>query len=280
MKDQTRKRGRARGIRVWAAAGAAVLIGLLGGCASPPKDVLPSPRTLVAPYSQTGGEVVWAVVPLRNESGVQSMEMVRFEDLLTQAAEQVRGIRTVPVNRTLRAMSALEMDGVKSGADARRLAEAMKVDAVLLGSVTAYDPYTPAVGLSLALYARPGGMMPQGVGQTDVRALTASTSEQEPRGGGGNAGDRPLSLASMHLDGTNNQVRLDAKAYGEGRQDGPAAMGWRKYVKSMPHFCEFAAYHAVDELLRNEWIRLGRERVTPAATERADAKGGDFSGSR
>ena len=40
----------------------------VGGCANTPKDIRP-PSATVSPYDTSKGEVLWAVLPLRNESG-------------------------------------------------------------------------------------------------------------------------------------------------------------------------------------------------------------------
>ncbi len=243
--------GRLRGVLV-----AAVLLaslGVLSACASRPKDPLVMPRVLAAPYSAEGGEVTWAVVPLRNESGISTVSGQAMGDKLVAAAEEVRGVRCVPLNRTLLAMRALEMTSVRSPADARKLAEVLGVDGVLVGSITAWDPYTPVIGLSVALYARPGAAL----GQQPVlgpRDVSTRTTDGPGRGG---IPDGPLALASEHMDAKNNAILLDVQAFGEGRQNGPSALGWRRYLESMDLYSEFAAYRIVDEIVRSEWIRVG-----------------------
>ncbi len=235
---------------------AAVLLataGTLSACASRPQDPLVMPRVLAAPYSAEGGEVTWAVVPLRNESGISTVSGQAMGDKLVAAAEEVRGVRCVPLNRTLLAMRALEMTSVRSAADARKLAEVLGVDGVLVGSITAWDPYTPVIGLSVALYARPGAALGQrpALGPRDV---STQTTDGPARGG---ISDGPLALASEHMDAKNNAILLDVQAFGEGRQNGPSALGWRRYLESMDLYSEFAAYRMVDEIVRSEWIRVG-----------------------
>lgn len=233
----------------------AILLSGVAGCQSTPRESLTAPRTLTSPYDQNGGEVLWAVAPIRNESGVTHADDLDFADKIAAAAEQAQGVRVVPVNRTLEAMRSLDMRGVRTPADARKLAQTMGVDAVLVGSLTSFDPYTPALGLSIALIPRPGAMVGPRTALSPRELATAPTdAAPAPRP----YEDTPLATASMHLDGKNNQVQMDIRAYAEGRLDGPSALGWRRYLASADLFAEFAAFEAIDDLLRQEWLRLAR----------------------
>lgn len=232
------------------------VLGLMGACHSAPREqALTSPRTLTSPYDATAGEVLWAVVPLRNESGASHADELAMADKLVAAAEEAQGIRVVPLNRTIEAMRALGMRTVASPGDARRLATAMGVDAVLVGTITAYDPYTPRLGLALALFARPGAMAPTPVA---MRPRDLSRSPTDGRPASPEPPDRAIASASLHLDARNHQVQMDARDYAEGRIKGPSALGWRRYLASADLFADFAAYRGVEELLRSEWQRLGR----------------------
>jgi hypothetical protein len=231
------------------ALGAAVL----AGCACSDQKLV-APAVTVAPYDISRGEVLWAVVPLRNESGTSLVNIGALSDKLVKAVEEVRGIRAVPLNRTIQAMQALGMPTLQNPADARKLAQAMGVDAVLVGSITAYDPYTPELGLAVALYSRPGAMAQGQQHNLDTRTLTARPTDTDPSLWTRNEG--PIAVVSEQLDAKNNQVLLDLKAYAQGREKGPSALGWKRYAASMDLFSEFAAYHAVDGLVKQEWTRL------------------------
>jgi hypothetical protein len=253
-------------LSAWVLGAGFVFVHALAGCASAPRDMLVAPRTLTAPYDSSRGDVVWAVTPLRNESGVSEARGEVLGDKLVAAAEEVQGVRCVPLNRTLMAMRALEMDAVRSPGDARKLAELLGVDGILVGSITAWDPYTPVLGLSVALYARPGAALGHraALGARDASTMTADA------GGPGSFGDGPLAIVSEHLDAKNNAVLMDIRSYGEGRQSGASALGWKRYTESMDLFGEFAAYRIVDGILQREWVRAGR---LPAGTP-AGAVGG------
>lgn len=248
-----------------------MLPALLGGCAARSDDQLTAPRQLVAPYDTSRSEPVWAVFPLRNESGTSAASSAAISDAIVAAAAQTRGLRVLPLNRTLEAMMALQLERLDGPDDASALAEAMGVDGLILGSITAYDPYTPTLGLSLALYIRPGALQ-TGAAQLDLdaRALVwqptdyafFTTSAYE---------DRPASAVSEHLDGKSHAVQLAVRDFAEGRSDPVSSLGWRRYLASMGLFTEFAAWHTVGRLLDHEWIRLasGSGKRPPALVQRA-----------
>ncbi|MCC6676932.1 MAG: hypothetical protein IT436_07300 [Phycisphaerales bacterium] len=260
---EVRTRGAMNGLRALAAG---VLALAIPGCAQGPAKMVP-PQTLVAPYDASRGEVLWAVVPLRNESGTSQADPLAISDQVVAAIEEARGIRALPLNRTMEAMRALKMGGVGSPADARKLAQALGVDGLVLGSVTAYEPYEPTIGLSLALFARPGAMQTVTKDPLDVRKLAAMPAEA-PRDPGAFQ-EAPVSVFTAHLDGKNHQVLLDVKAYAEGRHDPGSALNWKRYTASMELYTQFAANHAVGGLLEQEWMRLAR---LGAARERPEER--------
>lgn len=230
------------------------LLGLAIGqhACAPTEKPLAAPVVTVAPYDTAKGEALWAVVPLRNESGTTDADNAAMTDKIVGAAEEIRGVRCLPLNRTIEAMRALEMARVASPADLRKLADLMGVDGLLVGSITAYDPYTPIVGLSLALYSRDSGAVSKPL---DPHALSTKPSEAALTGRS-RFTERPVAVFSELLDGKNNQVLMDLKNYASGRHDETSALGWRRYVASMDLYTEFAASRAVDGLIQSEWIRL------------------------
>ena len=229
---------------------------LLSGCNGPPKEKLVAPRTLVAPYDTDAGDVLWAVVPLRNESGTSTLDALEVSDKVVAAASQVKGIRTLPLNRTISAMRALKMTELRSPADAKRLAAELGADGLLVGSITAWDPYDPPkLGLALALYSRPGPMDRRGSEQIDPKRLEYQPTDYQyfARSSFDSA---PTAVVSEYLDGKNHQVLMDVKSYAEGRHDPTGAMGYKRYLASMDLFTEFGAWYTVGQLLDHEWLRL------------------------
>ncbi len=252
------------------------LMGLLsGGCASGPKNPLIAPQFVVAPYDSSRGEVLWAVAPLRNETGTTAADPLAITDALTAAAEEVRGVRTIPLNRTLQAMAALGMPAVRTPDEARMLASALGVDGVLVGSITSYDPYTPTLGLAVVLFARDGAME-RGPSGVDVRELRRATTEPTNHPGSVFA-NAPIATYSDHLDAKNHQVLLDVQRFAEGRMDKASAIGWRRYTASMPLFTEFASFRVMEGLMQQEWIRLAGPGITGSGGTTGNA--GAVSGS-
>lgn len=256
----------------------AALAGVIavGGCANTPKDIRP-PSATVSPYDTSRGEVLWAVLPLRNESGTLQPDILSISDRLVAAVEEVRGVRCVPLNRTMEAVLALKLEGgVKSPHEARLLAQAMGVDGIVVGSLTAWDPYTPQVGITLALYSRPGSMGGEAPKGTDPRALTTSATGEMPVSE--RFAEKPLSTVSENLDAKNHQVLLDVQQYAEGRVDPGSALQWKRYVKSMDLYQEFVAHFVVDRLIQAEWSRMASRGVRE--NDRSARTGGNPLGGR
>jgi hypothetical protein len=230
-------------------------LALLSACARPPELV--PPEVLVSPYGGgMRGEPVWAVAPLRNESGTLEVDVLKVSDALVAKTAEVRGMAVLPVNRTIAAMRVLRMNGVNSPDDARRLCDALGADAIIVGTITAYDPYDPPkMGLTLALYPRSAPRT------TAVDPAAVASSGREATAAPAATTDNPLSVAQVYLDGANHAVLMDVKRYSEGRHSEGTALGWRRFLASMDDFTEFAAYHAVSKLLNRERLRLVRTEV-------------------
>jgi hypothetical protein len=222
------------------------------GCAGKP-DELTAPEMLVAPYNQTAGKQLWAVAPLRNESGVSTVDTFAISDALVARSAEVRGIACLPLNRTIAAMRAMGISSVRSPAEARALARTLGADAIVVGSVTAYDPYDPPkIGLTLGLY--PAG----GTGSTiDTRTLTASGTDAATT----KFADQPSSVASEYLDAANHEVLINLRRYATGRHQDQSALGWKRYTASMELYTDFAAYWSLYRLLQQEQLRIGLQNT-------------------
>lgn len=238
------------------AALSALLGGLLSGCA--PKRTLFPPTALIAPYDTSEGDALWAVIPPRNESGTTAVDTRSVGDAIVQACETTRGVRCLPLNRTIEAMRTMQLEEIRSPADAEQLAVLLGADAIIAGSVTAYDPYEPPIlGLSLALYARPGSLIAQRRDVVDPYSMTRSYSDTQFRGS--NFLGSPNTVASEILDARDHSVLMVLRDYAEGRSDKESALNWRVHLASMDLYTRFAAHQTVRRLLDEEWIRLARE---------------------
>ncbi|MEQ8769950.1 MAG: hypothetical protein RIB60_05515 [Phycisphaerales bacterium] len=247
---------RHRGTLAVVAALTSLLGGMLGGCA--PKRTLFPPTALIAPYDTTKGDALWAVIPPRNESGTTAVDTRSVGDAIVQACESARGVRCLPLNRTIEAMRAMQLEQIRNPADAEQLAVLLGADGVIAGSVTAYDPYDPPImGLSLALYARPGSLIAQRRDVVDPYAMTRSYSDTQFQGS--NFQGSPVTVASEILDARDHSVLMALRDYAEGRSDKDSALDWRVHVASMDLYTKFAAHQTVRRLLDEEWLRLARE---------------------
>lgn len=259
-------------IRVFAACGLG-LVGLtLAACSSTAPELV-APQITIAPYESETGEVLWAVAPLRNESGTSAVDALAVSDKVVAASQEIRGVRCLPMNRVLETMRALKMTGVSTPGEIGRLAQHLGVDGVVVGSITAYDPYTPTMGLSLVLWARPGSAIEGPAAPAGMDALTLQAQVREQAPGRGRRLDGIVSSVSEHLDGKNHQVLMDVRSYAAGRSRQVDALQWRTYIVSMPHFEEFAASFTLGRLMDTEWIRLGRQAAAQGSEKNAQVVG-------
>ena len=224
-------------------------------------DQLVAPDVLQSPYPASRGEVLFAVAPPVNESGVSGVDVLAVGDQLVAAISEAHGLSAVPMNRTLAAMTAKGIPAVRTPRDARVLADALGVDAVIVASVTAYDPYDPPkLGLALGLFMHDVDT----ASTLDPTKLQSAYTDQTPSQARTTYPEHPASTVVDHLDGANHEVLIDLKEYAKGRHDPKSALTWHRYTASMDLFTQFAAYHAVQRLLQQEHNRLGALAAAPS----------------
>ena len=241
---------------------AALSFAAVQGCAAEAK--LEPPGALVSPYP-AASQVVWAVAPLANESGSALVDELAITDALVEQVRQTQGVTALATNRTLAGMRALGLGAIRTPADASSLARALGADGVLVGTITAWDPYEPpTLGLDLALFARTGAMLAVDIAETDPLTLRGAATDDAVLGDAYRS--RPVAVVSDHADASNHEVLAQARAYAEGRRDPNDPLGWRRYTKSMARFTEFVCYRVLERLLRSE-----RQRVVGAQTIEANA---------
>ncbi len=241
-----------RGATIAALATIAVAI---AGCAA--SDPLEPPHVLVAPYSAANGDALWAVAPLANESGISIVDTLAISDAIAERVTETRGVSAIPINRTIAAMRSLGLDAVEEPAQAIALANALGADGIIVGSVTAYDPYDPpTLGLTLVLHTRnriDGNAYSSGF---DPRVLEKRYTDYGVAYG--TTGGRPDSTVSLMLNGADHEVLMNVRRFAQGRHDPTSALGWRRYLASMELYTDFATYAAVRGLLDKERLRVAR----------------------
>ncbi len=214
-----------------------------------------------APYNQ---RQVWAVAPLRNESGSRYADGYAVADKLTHQLTMIHGIDVLPVNRVLGAMQALNLGAITSKDQALALRDALGVDGLVVGSLTAWDPYDPPkIGIAIELYVDP-------ISPTrtfDSRELTWAATEdralpQRPY----QSGDQPVSTVAAYYDAADPDTRAELERYGKhrGKDDGKVKHHARLYLISMDLYTEFVSQRVCSRLLAAESARLTR---TPDDTQ-------------
>ena len=172
-------------------------------------------------------------------------------DLFTQQLQQVHGIDTVPVNRVIAAMRRLKMQQVTTPGDVRQLANVLDVDGIVVGTVTAYDPYPPLkLGVAVQLFETSRNHRTT----FDPRELT-----QSPRGTvspGDLGADDPIAQAAGLFDATNHQTLAWLSDYAAGRSDPDGAFGQDAYLVSMDLYTQFVSYRLIHDLLKSEQARV------------------------
>ncbi len=231
-----------------------VLLGMalaVAGC----QPTRPSP---VSPYAERR---VWAVAPLRNESGTLHADGLLVADHLARHFENVRNIDVLPVNRTLAAMDALGMEGIQDPREALRLLQVVGADALVIGTITAYDPYDPPkLGLAIELYVDERFEYPEAL---DVRKLTmAATSETAmlPT----TQLDQPVSTVSAILDASDPKVEGHLMQYARSHGRGPREGLESLYRISMDLYTQYVTGTVSEALMVAEQRRLHPAAPPPA----------------
>jgi hypothetical protein len=225
----------------------------LAGCDTFNQKKLQSPTVLVSPYAE---RQVWAVAPFINESGVSIVAGDQVADAFTTEAEGIDGIDTLPVNRVIAAMRRLNLNAVTTPGHARLLLNALGADGLIVGTVTAYDPYQPPkFGAAIALFTTDSA-----AARTidPVQATRARTDDIAP---GALPTNAPAAQASGIFDADNHETIIQLDAYTTGRAEPSSAFGERIYLYRMDLYTQFAAYRLLHDVLASEQARLLPEQA-------------------
>ena len=241
-----------------------MLVLSMGGCVY--EQTPPGAEPLVSPYAERR---VWAVAPLRNESGSLNADGLVMADHLARQLENASHVDVVPVNRVLRAMEVLELPAITTEAHVQSVMQLLNVDGLVVGSITAYDPYDPPkLGLAIELFDGGRAATLDAIDTRDLtRAATAEQSSPYARGGAQpmSRRDGVASGVSIFLDAATADVRDKLKLYGGDRGgENHHPEGWHRYRISMDLYSEFVSYVASWRLMRAEARRL-QELAGPIA---------------
>jgi hypothetical protein len=229
FKDEAMKR-----MRSIARVGLVAAVAAVAGCANKPEPKYGREAKLFLPGTRPQ---VWAVAPAVNLSGQSTVDPLIQADLLFQQLQQVRGLTVVPVNRVVEVYAAMRIDRVQSEEQAVAVCDALGCDALVVPTVTIYDPYNPPkFGGAVQVFLRsPGGRG----GGIDAHEL----SQQASAPPGTNLPRRSsfVQVADIY-DAQNGTVRDKLTAYAGGRFDPKGSLKAKEYMASMDRFVGFA-YH-------------------------------------
>jgi len=223
-------------------------VALATGCETYRK---PSVDRLQSPYDRPR---VFAVAPLRNESGSIHADGVTMADHLAYQIENATGIHTVPVNRVLAAMEGLGAGSINNPQQAVAIMSVLKVDGLIAGTITAYDPYDPPkLGVAVELFTT--DRIDPLSGDAIRNLSTAESSTQVgilpplPQ--------YPITRASGHFDAADPRTKELMRLYAANRgAEQYKHESWRRYRISMDLYSEFVAYAISRALLDAERQRL------------------------
>ena len=247
-----------------------VASGLLAGCTVYPREAEP----LSSPYA---ARRIFALAPLSNESGSLQADGLVLADHLARQLENASQIDVLPVNRTLAAMQARRLGRITGPDEALRLIRALGADALVVGTISAFDPYDPPkLGVALELYFNSRG--DSETETLDLRELTRSTTGGPVRSEVPLDPRRPASAVSHFFDAADPRVRRALSNYAI-RRGNEVDDGWSRFypVKqaadkqrvsfyriSMDLFSEFVSYEMSWRLLQAEARRLLPAEVAQA----------------
>lgn len=192
---------------------------------------------------------VWAVAPALNLSGQDHVDPLLQADIVYQQLQQVDGLTAVPVNRVAEVYASLRIEKVESEEQAHQVAELLGCDALLVPTVTAYDPYNPPkLGAALQLFVRERG---SAAAQQAASAVDARELARQARGRSGVALDDHPSFTQVvgMFDAANGSVRQSLFEYAKGRNDPLGPLGEKEYLVNMDRYSGFVYQSLIEQLL-------------------------------
>ena len=188
-----------------------IALATAAGCAKTPKYGAETISVLPGGKGQ-----VWAVAPALNLSGQREVDPLLQSDILFQKLQEVRGLTVVPVDRVIQVFAAMRIDQVQSPAQAAIVCQALGADALIVPTVTAYDPYDPPKwggGLQMFRSGKVAAAEP-----IDIRDL-ARQAAPDPDIAPPPATDIGFVQSVGMFDAANGSVREALMGYARGRHD-------------------------------------------------------------
>jgi len=212
---------------------------------------------LTSPYTQ---RQVWAVTVLLNESGSLEADGVAMADHLVHQLETAPNIDVLPLNRTIEQMALLELDRIASASDAMALMRALGADGLVIGSVTAYDPYDPPqIGMLIELYTLDDAEAIQALDPRVMARVATGDQLELPQA----EGQQPVGVVSGVYSADDMRVRHRMERYARHRGQIKDSDAWHMIRSNIDRYAEFIAYVMSQRLMESEAARLAREAKGP-----------------
>lgn len=220
-----------------------VAVAVVSGCA--PRRRVPATTATIPNRLQR--PITIAVAPAINQSGSTDFDPNRFADRMASELSYASGTTVIPVSRVLAEMMASGSDRIQTAAQAMEISRAVGADAILVFSVTDYEPYDPPrVGISAQLFG--SGIGPN-VGGLDPVALSRA-GRLPGSSSATRRGRRRVLAETQHVfDASHEAVVADIKRYAALRGANESPFGWRRYVVSQQGFVQYCCYATIQELL-------------------------------
>jgi hypothetical protein len=217
----------------------ATILLTLSACSNKAPDYGTEPSTFLPGTARQ----TWAVAPAVNLSGIAQADPILQADLLYTQLQQTAGLNVIPVNRVVEVLAALRIEQIQSEEQAAIICNMLGCDALLVPTITAYDPYDPPkIGASLHLFRRTN-VINTGVDPRElVRRASPKPNDPTP------ARSSFVQVVGM-FDAANGSTRAAALLYAQGRNDPAGPYGARGYLIEMDRYCGFVYHSLIQELL-------------------------------
>ncbi len=209
------------------------------GCSSPPEYG----RENIT-YAPQYGPRTMAVAPAINLSGQSGPDALLQADIVYQQLQAVRGVTVIPVNRVVQVCAGLGIRNIDTREQAVAVCEALGADALIVPTITAFDPYNPPkMGASVQLFVskyrdQDGGL--------DVRQLSRQATEGPVQSLPKNA---DFIQAARLFDASSGSTRDRLRGYAAGRNDPGGPLGEREFYLNMDRYAAFVWHELIDEVL-------------------------------
>lgn len=221
---------------------ALLILAAVAGCEHEKPYGLEAPAFLPGTQRQ-----VWAVAPAVNLSGQVVDPLLQSDDLFEQL-QQVGGLTVIPVNRVAEVFAALKIARVQSPQQAALVCDQLGCDALIIPTITIFDPYDPPkLGAALQLFRKGQTELPPNI---DVHELSREatpppgTSLPPPKEAG-------FKQSVGMFDAANGSVRQRLIHYADGRHDPLGPLGQREYLLNMDRYSGFVYHELILDLLRS-----------------------------